>query len=635
MDVPGTQAIIEVNDLSSRVNLNTIRNRRSLERYLNVIFNSAEGVSGGGNSEQRARALFAARDGSAAVDTLTTRTMQPDLRMKPVTGSGRFDTFADLQQGKTGRAASMFTPAELQALSPYLTLFSQNPETYGTEDGVSHPRKPITQEMSAEEIHEALKELFPRHDNRLLLQFAANLADFVDDDNVPTVLTDPTHPQPWNTLIGLEKTPFITEVYPDSLSEEGDAGQFVEITNPWDEPINLVNWRLAIGGGMSVGSPGSVVTINTVLPAGGTLVLTDNYETPNINAPTGTGSLVSIFGLRADGTRKKIIESAQVQLPDENSFIVLADAAGHPVDVFSYTDTAGRNTRSSYQRNDARVRSFAVGPATPFERSPAGIYTATAEDERSLRGSMSGANAPLQSSVDLLRISTAYVGLGGVGNAVALQPHPWQTPRLEKPEANSEKTLTNLDLRLVDMFLVPQVWPETAALTDSGINTTASLRDRRDSDTELATTITVQDGTYYSYGKLNLNTCAKEALYSLDLEWGGRDFMSDALIERFAAFRDTRLAARQTPFRNPSDLLIALFPPGSEVNPAVLGKLLDQTTVGSSAFEVVTSNRILNGETSGKSGSAQSNRSPAKASMQWAVALDRQPCSLLGVRSLP
>jgi hypothetical protein len=632
MDLPGTQAVIEVNDLSSRVNLNTIRNRRSLERYLDAVFASAKESSGGGNAAQRARTLFALRDGRSAVDMLTTQTMQPDLRMKPVAGSGRFDTFADLQKGKTGLSASMFTPEELQTLAPHLTLFSQNPETYTTEDGASHSRKAITEEMSADEIHEALRELFPGHDNRLLLQFAANLADFVDTDNVPTVLTDPNHPQPWNALIGLEKAPFITEVYPDSLSEETDAGQFVEIANPWNEPINLVNWRLAIGGGMSVGSPGSVVTINTVLPAGGTLVLTDNYETPAINAPPGTGSLVSIFGQRADGVRKKIVESRQVQLPDKNSFVVLADAAGRPVDVFSYTETAGRDTRSSYQRNDPRVRSFAVGESTPFERAPAGIYTGTPEDEATLRSSVSGANAPLQSSVDLLRISTAYVGLSGAENAPALRPHPWQISLLEKPQQAGEQTVTNLDLRLVDMFLVPQVWPETAALADY---TTATLADQRTADDDLKTTITERDGTYYSYGKLNLNTCAKEALYSLDLAVDGRDFMSDDVIERFAAFRDTRLAARQTPFRNPSDLLIALFPPGSEVNPAVLGKLLDQTTVGSSAFEVVTSNRNLPGEANGKSGSGQSNRSPAKASMQWAVALDRQPCSLLGVRSLP
>ncbi len=635
MDVPGTQAVIEVNDLSSRVNLNTIRNRRSLERYLDAIFASAKETADGGNSAQRARTLFALRDGRSAVDTLTTQTMQPDLRMKTVAGSGRFDTFADLQKGKTGLAASMFTPEELQTLAPHLTLFSQNPETYTTEDGASHPRKAITEEMTAGEIHDALRELFPSHDNRLLLQFAANLADFVDTDNVPTVITDPDHPQPWNTLIGLEKAPFITEVYPDSVSAESDAGQFVEITNPWNEPINLTNWRLAIGGGMSVGSPGNVVTINTVLPAGGTLILTDNYETPSISAPPGTGSLVSIFGQRADGVRKKIVESAQVQLPDKNSFIVLADSAGRPVDVFSYTDTAGRDTRSSYQRNDPRVRSFAVGQATPFERAPAGIYTGTPDGEAALRSSVSGANVPLQSSVDLLRISTAYVGLSGVENAIALQPHPWQISLLEKPQEKGEQTLTNLDLRLVDMFLVPQVWPETAAVGDADVKSTATLADGRGSDDDLQTTVAERDGTYYSYGKLNLNTCAKEALYSLDLESGGVDFMSDELVVRFAAFRDTKLAARQTPFRNPSDLLIALFPPGSEVNPAVLGKLLDQTTVGSSAFEVVTSNRNLPGETNGKSGSAQSNRSPAKASMQWAVALDRQPCSLLGVRSLP
>lgn len=613
---PG-QAVIAIADLSARVNLNTVRSPKALERFLEAAFREAGVTNAADYTGLRARATIARRDGRVA-DKATTSTMQPDLRRSPASNARRIESLADLTQKGTPASGALFTAGELQVLAPHVTVFSQSPEVFNFRGGAL-PKLPLDSELGVGEIHALLKSVYPNHDKRLLLQFAANVVDFMDEDSIPTVVTDPDNPLPWSAVFGLEKTPFITEVYPDSSTSEGDAGQFVELFNPWDEPIVLVNWRLAIGGGMGFGEPSHSVTLNTTIQPGGYVVITDNYDAPPLDSRTGEGSFLSVFGARADGGHRRIVVDPAFALPDENSFVVLAAGANQPVDVFSYTSAAGRNTLRSYQRDDPRVRTFAVAEATPFERPPSGVYTGNAQRELAMRNAWRNAgNAPLANPTDLLRVSTAYAGLRGMGQQSILQPNGWQGPALRPAADGDTGAATNLDVRVIDIFMVPQKWAEPA-------------RDRNAGRNEAGTGADSTDGVRYSYGKLNVNTCHRLALLSLDLEVGGRDHMTPALLAAFDRHRGERLAQRRIPFLNTSDLLIALYPDPSESDLAVFAKLADQITVGSSAFEITTSNRAPVAGTEAGSG----NRAAAVSRAYWAVSLDSAPCSILALRSLP
>src|SRR5690606_3549172 len=131
-------------------------------------------------------------------------------------------------------------------------------------------------------VFDTLRLAFPDKNEALLLQYAANLADFSDDDDEPTILDrdgnvitgiDLNNPAALrNYTIGVEQVPLISEVYPDSLTSLGfaDAGQFVEIANPWNRSVSLQGWTIRTSGGGSV-------TLAATLPANGYLVITDNY----------------------------------------------------------------------------------------------------------------------------------------------------------------------------------------------------------------------------------------------------------------------------------------------------------------------------------------------------------------------
>ncbi|MEP0841761.1 MAG: hypothetical protein HRF43_03510, partial [Phycisphaerae bacterium] len=75
-------------------------------------------------------------------------------------------------------------------------------------------------------------------------QFAANLFDFVDPDNVPTVFQ-----KAWTGLsrdiIGTEQQPFITELFNKTTAAGTSSNAAVEIYNPpYNAPIDLTGWRL-------------------------------------------------------------------------------------------------------------------------------------------------------------------------------------------------------------------------------------------------------------------------------------------------------------------------------------------------------------------------------------------------------
>ncbi|MBX7246918.1 MAG: lamin tail domain-containing protein [Candidatus Sumerlaeaceae bacterium] len=633
----GLEAAIAVDDLCSKVNVNAIQSERAFEKFLSAALSGASGSMASG-AQTRAQGLFEYRGGrNGAVDTGNpmldgTKTSnepkwktEPDLRKAPPEGVKRFETVQELRQSRR-TSPQLFTDKEMSVLGRYVTVFSQSPEVLNKPDGSSLPKLPM-EGITAHSVYLALRQAFPEKDPRLLMQFAANVMDYYNPDGPPTVITDPRHPQPWNALFGVKPTPLITEIYPRAMGvgENSTQGQFVEIYNPWGQPMSLVNWRLAIAA--TNGATGGV-TLNAVLPPGGYLIVTNNYDKPDQKDPAETGSFLSIFGARQDGGQKKVVTDAGFRLPEENSFVALIDNNGGLIDVFSYTDVVGHNTKKSYQRDDPRVRSFEVGEATPFEKPGSGIYHGTAEAEMAMRKAFQSDSQETSSPVDMLRISTAYAGLRANGERMKLEPHGWQMPEYLK---SVEPKATNFDVSLVDVFTTVKP-PKAEGDETSGAATLrtklANLKvgQKIIEDYEKRNSETVTTGTtYYAYGRLNVNTCAKVAYFSLDGLVDGTDFITASVVDGLENFRQKSEGQKTVPFLNTSDFLLKVFPDKlSDSQFAAAAKLLDQVTVSSSSFNITAENRA-----DSQPGGGNGVR-PSLVRMNWMVALDRQPLSLIG-----
>ncbi|MEI7633243.1 MAG: hypothetical protein WCK47_03075 [bacterium] len=627
---------VQISDLCARVNINTVSNPQAFERFLSALYASGNPNTIASVSKLRAQAMIAYRiaDSRAAAAVLTTTTPEADLRKLPPDGTRYFYSLGELSHIMGG--VKLFgSEDEIKALNNYITVFSQSPEMFNISDEYAVPKHPVA-EMEVNRLLDVLKRAFPEKDPRLLMQFAVNAADYADPDDVPAVMTDPQHPEPWNVIIGCERTPLISEVYPDSVTyKDGrDDGQYVEIYNPWDKVMVLRNWRLAIAGGI-YGSPGiGSVVINTEIPPDGHIILTDNYDHPQTDDSADSGCFLSIFGARKDDGKRKLIETAALNLPDKNSFVALLDAEGHLIDVFSYTSAAAPNSKISYQRDDPRVRSFSVAQATPFEKPPKGICTAPPLMENAVRQAWKNGNAPLASPADLFKVSTAYAGLRQSDGATVYDTHPWQAPEYA---TTPENKTTNLDARILDAF--------TAVSRSDARETTlpASAQrasQRRTMDTKTDTTQSkdqaTSSGVLYAYGRLNLNTCPKFALLSLDTGDANLALTQD-FIDKFEAYRLAKLASGRPPFRNISEFFTKFFPNPDEKQMKVIEKLLNQVTVSSSSFEIIAENRLPKEDSASKSKNTKTagRESPPRARLKWTVALDREPFSLIGYNIEP
>lgn len=649
------QAMFSIGDLSARVNLNAVQSEEALARYLESIL-----PNGGAYASQRAKVLFARQGG----DSVSTAPQRLDLRRS--SAEPRIENLAELKVRAQGRnSAPLFSDAELRTLSSYLTVFSQSPELLNLTTTSSLPKLPLDS-FTAESALETLKAAFPDKDSLLLAQFAANMADFADPDSIPTRMNaaDGAANSP-DLILGVEQAPLITEVYPDAatLVTAGDEGQFVEISNPWQKALILAGWQLKVAGG-------AATTLNVVLPAGGRLIITDNYDQPAEKSPPETGSFLSIFGARKDDALRKVIVNGAFELPDRDSFVTLEDAAGNLVDVFNYGNTGTMDSRISFQREDPRLRLATAAQATPFLETAGGEYQAkmsiAAEAWKS--GNM-GSISP----TDLFSVSSAYVAAGAgsgprAGNQ-GTQAFPWQMPLLtvsggkDGPNEQHGPT-TNLDLRLIDAFtnvpatsttkeLTPQqvVAQERriprrpqfrsaqgrAAGNPTGLSTnqpgtsqpsSSSRSVAANADDNTAT------GTRYAYGKINLNTCTKSALLAIDLDLDSKPWPDQQLIEKFESYRLRKIADKEVPFLNVSDFVAEFFPDLTHDELPLVESLLSQVTVNSSAFEVVAENR-LSPEELAETSRKLSKRRPAVARARWIVALDEKPYSLLNFATVP
>ena len=135
--------------------------------------------------------------------------------------------------------------------------------------------------------------------------------------------------------------------------------------------------------------------------------------------------------------------------------------------------------------------------------------------------------------------------------------------------------------------------------------------------------------TIHKFGRLNLNTCPKVAMFSIDASVNGVSLINEELLSRFDQYRATRIAQGEVPFRNTSDFLVRFFPKPTAGEVPALAKLLDQITVSSTSFEITSENRLS------ESSKDDTKRRQASARMKWVISLDQEPYSLVSFESQP
>jgi len=126
----------------------------------------------------------------------------------------------------------------------------------------------------------------------------ANLIDFADNDDVPTpvyplVWDEPTQrfvppdaSRPENRAFGLERQPYITELYARTADSSGGAGlSAIELYNPYSDPINLATYKI----GVDAANDTDLIQLpNVVLPAGDFVVLANPASDAALNSVPAT-----------------------------------------------------------------------------------------------------------------------------------------------------------------------------------------------------------------------------------------------------------------------------------------------------------------------------------------------------------
>jgi hypothetical protein len=379
-----------------------------------------------------------------------------------------------------------------ETLAPCLTVYSTSEPVYSL-NGIS-VEKVDANTATAQEIYEALLRRFPDREQNLLKQFAVNIVDAGDADSIPTQLPGDSSDYP---ILGMEKTPYINEVWPDSVTDEkdGDDGQYVELFNPYDEDIAVDGWAVEVGG--------SSVILNGQIAARGYIVVTDDYNNQNDPSPEdikGYGSLYDIFGVVQGGSARRIIEKRDFNIPNDSGIVHLRDRDGHLIDYFSYSDGTFKGVKKSFQRDDQRVRLATWAFCTPlntnsnYQNSPQRAGEMATFKVRDML---------FESPIDLMEVFAGFSSLMKADTrALALNAgRTWALPVIDAAGANE------LDLRLVDIFTVGS---RIRLGAEKIIKTLGSV----DED-DLHRLIAKDNAPEYDYGRLNLNTAPREVLWAV------------------------------------------------------------------------------------------------------------------------
>lgn len=412
-----------------------------------------------------------------------------DPRLKPYGDDRPFRRVEDLLLVE-GMASELYL-----VLRPHVTVFSASELRIGP--GRQAPAPVDLNAATEQEIYRRLRWAFPEVTPEMCAQFTANIVDYRDADSVPYRIDLEGTAEP---ILGLECTPAITEVWPDSTTEtgDGDDGQYIEIHNPYDVPISIEGWSVHIRNASTVNLRG------TLLP-GAYLIITDDYNESHDPTPEDDaseyGSFYDIFHNVPNHRDRLLVEEPTLDIPDKSGLIELVDQAGNLIDQFKYGGGSASGLTRSYQRSDPRIRSVEVARCTPFRaadqvRTPMGIYAPAR-----VVSSSGIQNAPYRSALELFHISCTYTAPTTDGQGVA----QWRTPTI----ASLEPTV--FDERLADMFTV---WMDRRAWRDE-------MRPRRYSFSDGSTSLTAEAvadmmaSTLTLCGRININTAPPSLLQAL------------------------------------------------------------------------------------------------------------------------
>ena len=469
-----------------------------------------------------------------------------------------------------------------EVLKPYLTVYSTSDPVCSMEGFAV--QKVDANTATSREIFDILVRRYPEKDQNLLKQFAVNIVDARDADSVPSMLPgeDPDKP-----FLGIERTPYINEVWPDSLTdnEDGDDGQYIELYNPYDKPISVEGWTLEV--------PGTSVHLTSSIAPRGFLVVTDDYNNENDPSPEdgiGYGSFYDIFKKARGGSALRVIEKPELEIPDDSGIVLLKDQFGNLIDYFSYSGGTFTGVKRSFQRDDPRIRFAYWNFCTPLQENSAPLGMSS--NPGFVKAPFQVRDRLFDTPVDLMDVYSGYSNIL-VSTSMGKLEKPgkaWSVPLL------AAGTESDLDLWLVDLFTVgaPRILDATAIVKILGSvdeDDLYRLLEKQNSKTSL-------------YGLLNINTAPAELIeavpgFSRDLAKELEQYRNK--IEQ-SALRGQDSQSQLIPFKNISDVLyFTLNVPmeksgfkGLDRNHALscLSEIIPYITVQSRAFTVYSENRF-------------------------------------------
>lgn len=574
-----TGVVEEFEDLSARVNVNAVRDAQAFARFLDAsVVVEPDAISTGTVGAQGARQVFSSGAAGMKIvraiksaeradpptkpeDKATTKAATEKVTKQTAKAAAQdankeedkagvqfvdreqpYKTLGDLALAVAGDDAP-FTKKQLEQIAPFVTTFSEASEQAIAPSGklvARLPRERMTSEPLV--VWKQLTAMYPQKNKQLLMQYAVNISDYFDADDVPTMMYADRNQKLETAALGVEPTVMISEVYADSRYSmaEGDGGQFVEFHNPWSKSVSMANWKLDIHA--ANGELERSVIISAIVGPGETLVVTDNYDNKNGNA--ASKGLKSIFGAPPMGLAA-VYEAAGLDLPDFGGMVVLRNADDAVMDIFTYTTTGEYDSLNSFQRDDPTVRAAGVLMGTPYRAynkvdEVTGVgYAGARAKARELLADKGECTSPLE----LMRVST------GFADGKAQSARGWQLPVYAAQDAKGNATVDNdnLDASVANLFVAG-----TQVIVESD-----------------------ETSTVYTRGKLNVNECAPAALLSLDARDKGEFVVTETIAQKLDGKR----------FASPMDFVRAVVPKletEAQFNAAV--RLLDTVCVSSTSY---------------------------------------------------
>ncbi|HMZ51246.1 MAG TPA: type II secretion system protein GspK [Candidatus Sumerlaeota bacterium] len=392
-----------------------------------------------GNATERINFIKALKQGTDEPDEYIS-----DIRYPAFGDDRRFQSVADL--ARVGGISDRL----ILALAPYVTTFSVSQEQRPAEAEENRTLLDLNR-ATAQEIYDALAlEYSGEKDDILLRQFAVNVVDARDEDRRPTMMPDGAQ----GDVLGLERTPFITEIYADSRTDDrrGDDGQFVELFNPWKESFALTGWTVRVGK--------RDYPLTGTLGPQNYLIITDDYKNDKDPAADedleGEGSFYDVFRIVSNNSSKRVLELVEFDLPHTpGSYTVeLRDDTGAVVDRFVYAPAAGASTLNSFQRYNPLIRESAFARATPFSRpaDPAQPTISDADLVDKLRNAPQ--DLPFTSVLQLFDVFAGYAQADGTRGERMAFPVVASSISQDTKRRDLAGSSSLMDARMIDLFTI-------------------------------------------------------------------------------------------------------------------------------------------------------------------------------------